>query len=454
MNALVAAGRRAEGLVGPAAVAAACVIAGVAASRGSLAIVVALVIVIAGVAAVAFGSEYVLVLLVASAPIGLEQATAGKRTLLPDLGGWGVSSLRLGILLAASLGLIALRGLTRRLNVEEFAYLGLVVYLTIALAVSPAVFEGVRFVAKIAVVLLAWLAFGWVVRRFGEDFVWKLLLGTLAFAIVADVAMLALGAGYQRGLDFANRFGGITGAPAAGSLCVGLLALVALYRWLERRQKLALALYLAAWVPIFASLTRTSVVAFGAGSVLLTILLGRIGQAVAIVALLGVVTFTYTPLRERTAWGETSHSWKSIAHSIEVSGTANLNTGGRETLWKPLWRQWHEHPIAGSGTGASAKALAATTDDNVTQAHSDYLALLVNGGVIALALWLLALGGLFVRFAVARGAASVAAAGILVYLIAAITDNSIEMYANVGIPLALLIAVGLEAGRPLQGRQV
>lgn len=416
----------------------------IADNGGSPAIVLALLIAICGAVLFAVGTEYILLICVVTAPIGLEQVTGGERSLAPGLGGWAVSSLRLGLLLAATVGILAVKGLPRRPNVQEIAYAALVLYLTAALAVSPDVFNGVRFTAKIAVIGLAWFAFGWIVRRWSEELVWRLLLWTLAFAIAADVLMAALGLGYREGDDYAERFGGITGSPAAASLCVGVLAMPALYLWLRSRHKVALALYLLAWIPIFISLTRISIAAFIAGSVLMPILMGRARYAVIVLVLLGGLTLSYAPLRERTAWGASARSWDAIVQTIETSGTANLNTGGRENLWRPLWREWHEHPAFGSGTGASAEVLARSTNDAVTQAHSDYLALLVNGGVFALGLWLFALLGLVVRFVRRGGRACVAAAGIVMYLIAAITDNSIEMYAAVGIPLALLIALALE----------
>jgi O-antigen ligase len=426
-----------------------CVAAGVglAASQGSFALLVVLVIALVAVTAFAIGSEYVLLLLAVTAPIGLEQVTAGDRSLLPDLGGWAVSSLRLAVLLAAGLGILALRGIGRKLTGPELAYAGLIVYLGAALVLSPDVLEGVRFLAKVAIVFVAWLAFRSVVRRWGTEFVWKLLLATLAFTIVADLVLLAIGANYDFGSDGASRFGGITGAAAAGALSVGVLALAALYLWLRSGNRLALVLYLLAWIPIFASLTRIAIAAVLAASILLPILMGRTRQAVVITLALLIATLSYAPLRERTAWGDTASSWETIVASIESEGVANLNTGGRENLWEPLWEEWKAHPFFGSGTGASSEILARSTGDTITQAHSDYLALLVNGGIVALALWLLALVGLLVRFCRTGGAASVAAAGLLMYLIAAITDNAIEMYSAVGIPLALLIAVAFEAER-------
>ena len=174
-------------------------------------------------------------------------------------------------------------------------------------------------------------------------------------------------------------------------------------------------------------------------------------MAVAILA----VTFSFAPLRERMAWGQAAESWTSIYESYQQHGTANLNLEGRLILWKPLWEEFTEHPL-GSGPGASTEVLERATREHIiragpggvtTQAHSDYLALLVNGGVIALVLWLAALVGLFVRFARAGGASAIAAAGLVLYMTAAITDNSIEMYANVGIPLGAIIALAFVTAR-------
>jgi O-antigen ligase len=410
-----------------------------------------------GVVAFAIGTEYVLALLLVTAPIGLEQVTQNQRDLFPTLGGWAVSSLRLGVLLAAVFGLLALKGLPRTLTVSERVYLLLVAWLMLMLAVSPSLMDGIRFTAKVAALPCAWLGFEWVIRRFGSALVWRLLGWALVGTLVVDIALYVAGAELHGGPLGPERFGGIAGSPASGALSLALLSLVALYRWFVSRHVASLILYIAAWFFVFLSVTRIALLAFFISSLVLAALMKRRPQALLIAVVVLIPTFAYAPLRERMAWGQTAESWTSIYRSYQQQGTANLNLEGRLVLWQPLWDEFKQHPLTGSGTGASSEVLREASHkslstggpgaDIVMQAHSDYLALLTNGGVIALGLWLAALGGLLVRFARRSGPARIAAAGIVLYLIAAITDNAIEMYANVGIPLGAIIALSFAAAR-------
>ena len=422
-------------------------------------IVLALILTLV-LATMAIGTEYALAALLVTAPIGLEQITHNQRTILPAFGGFALSSFRLGALLAAVAGLLALKGLPRRLTTPERVYLVLVGWLALMLAVSPNLMEGLRFTAKVAALPAAWIGFEWMIRRFGTQSVWTLLRLALIGTIAVDVVLYAAGLEIHETPFSPERFGGIAGSPASGALSLALLALVALYRWFKWREWSSLILYMAAWVFVFLSVTRIALAAFFVASCVLAALMGRRQQALVIAIAILAVTFSYAPLRERMAWGDAARSWSDIYESYQQHGTANLNLEGRLVLWQPLWDEFTEHPLTGSGPGASTEVLnraaresiisGGPSADTTSQAHSDYLALLVNGGVIALGLWLAGLIGLIARFVRGTGAAPIAVAGLVLYLIAAITDNSIEMYANVGIPLGAIIALGFVTSRSEQ----
>ncbi len=427
--------------------------AAVAASGGAVPVTVILLAGIGALVTFAISAEVALAAVIVTSPYGLENLTGGDRPLLQSFGGWAVSSVRLGVLLLLGLAVLALRGLPRRLVFQEYVYLGLIAWISATLVFSPDLFAGGRFTAKLAVLLVAWLAFGWMVRSFGERFMWRLLLATLAAALLAAYALLATGLNFHHYPDAPSRFAGLA-EPASGALSLATLALAALFLWLRERHQVALILYLLAWVPILMSITRIAIFGFAIASLLLAILMGRRLQGMGIALCVTVVLFSFAPLRERMVFGNNAESWQTVAATVQNQGVEGLNTEGRTELWEVLSQEYHDHPIAGSGAGASEAVLRSSSASfsGVVQAHSDYMALLVNGGLIAIALWLLSLGGLAVRFARVRGAASPAAAAIVLYFLAAITDNAIEMYAYLGIPLAALIAIGLAADPGHEGR--
>jgi O-antigen ligase len=427
----VAAGIALSGLLG----------AGAAATEGSPAIAAAVAILIIATVTFVLAPEFLLVGLIVTAPIGLEQVTGGERSLLPSFGGFAVSSIRLGILILVGLALLAVRGMPRRFAFFEHLYLAAVVILLASLVISPDFFAGLRFTAKVAALLVAWLAFESVVRRFGEATVWRIVLWTLAVTLAVDYAIYLTGFGGIQG--DVSRFSGLAGGPSSSALSVAILALGALYVWFADGNRYALALYVGTWPLVFLSVTRIAIIAFIISSGLLSILMGRWRQAAVITLIFGIVAFSYAPLRDRMVYGRgSSTSWQSIFQNIRTNGVNGLNTEGRIQLWHPLWSDFRSHPILGGGAGSSEHVLTTFTGNpNNQQAHSDYLAVLVNGGVVVFGLWLVGLAGLAKRFSRRMVSAAPAAAGLVLFLLAGITDNAVEMYAPVGIPLALYVAI-------------
>ena len=105
----------------------------------------------------------------------------------------------------------------------------------------------------------------------------------------------------------------------------------------------------------------------------------RTGAAVigsAIVALVAV--FEYAPLHHRFFHGDTT--------SI---GGFTLNVTGRDALWSANWGWFKEKPWIGWGAGSSDTMTAALPGHNAGHPHNDYLRLLVDYGVVGLALWLI-----------------------------------------------------------------
>jgi O-antigen ligase len=410
-----------------------------AAADASIAAVGALIIGIGTVLTFLVSIEFLLMLILGTSPIGLEQLTTG-RNFFTSLGGFDVASLRIGILIVVGGTLLGTRGLPRKIVWQEKAYLILIGWLLVTLTFSPNIFGGLRYTAKVAVLLITWISFSWVIRKYGKTLVINILLLTLALQLLCDYALLGAGLGYLN-VGGAVRFGGLAAAPASAAMSVAVLGLVALYVWFDQRRYYALALYLLSWGPVVFSITRIAIGGFLIASVSLAVLMGRRRQAFTILFLIIVVTFSYAPLRERMAFGSASQSWQSVFSTVQSHGVSGINTEGRLKLWAPLMEQFKQDPVLGNGVGDSEVISSAITHEYIVQAHSDYLAMLVNGGLIAGLLWLISLGGLAVRFMRTRGLTSLAAAGIILYFTTAITDNAVEMYAELGIPLAMIIAL-------------
>jgi hypothetical protein len=425
------------------------IVLGLGASTGSIGIVVALAVLCAGAVAFALGADRLLILVLLTCPIGLEQVTSNKRSLLGSVGGWGVSSLRLALIIGAVTALLALRGLPGRLIAMEQVYILGLGWMVLTLSYSPDVLGGMRFISKMAVLLFAWLGFTWLTRIYGTERLWTLLLVTLGGTLAVDYALFLGGFGFL-GSTGVSRFAGIAGAPSSGAVSLGVFAVAALYRRFTTGSRLALALYVASAPLIFLSVTRIALAAFLIGSFVLAVRLGRHVQAIVTVALVLVVAVSYAPLRQRMAPSARTTSWTSIFHSVQANGFSGVNTEGRNKLWAALWAEFKRSPIVGSGAGDSERVVGQLTSDGIVQAHSDYLALLVNGGLVALALWAVSLGGLWLRLLRIGGAATPAAAALTMYFVVAITDNSIEMYANVGVPIAALIGLAPTAARRIR----
>lgn len=419
--------------------------AGLGSARASVPVAALAAVLIVGVAAYAVSTETIVAVLIVTCPLGLEQVTNNQRNILSSFGGFAVSSARLGIILGVAALLVMTRGLPRRLVWQERVYLLLPAFLVCTLAFSPDLFGGLRFTAKVLALPAAWIACGWLVRNRGERFVWGLLMAALALLLLSGYALLAVGLGYKTITGSPPRFAGIVGAAPAAAYCTGVLGLAALYRWLAAKERRALLLYAAAVVPLFLTLTRNGIAGFSVASVGLVVLMGRARYALVISAVLIAAVASYSPLRARMLSGGTSANWQTIIATVGAGDFQEVNTEGRLVLWAPLAAKFQQSPLIGSGVGASEAVLKTVTHDVTDQAHSDYLALAVNGGAVALVLWLLALGGLMIRFARIRGPAAPAAAALLLYLIAAVTDNAVEMYGPLGMPLAALIALGLAA---------
>ncbi|HUZ83472.1 MAG TPA: O-antigen ligase family protein [Gaiellales bacterium] len=103
------------------------------------------------------------------------------------------------------------------------------------------------------------------------------------------------------------------------------------------------------------------------------------GIAVAVVAVAVAAVFLIPPLHHRFFHGQTTNI-----------GGVSLNTTGRIVLWSANWDAFLKSPVIGHGPGHSDMLTAALLGHNAGHPHNDYLRLLVDYGVIGLAIWVIA----------------------------------------------------------------
>ena len=141
-----------------------------------------------------------------------------------------------------------------------------------------------------------------------------------------------------------------------------ILTILSLSRSALAAQFLIIALGYVGSVRDFRSLVRTLVVA----------------TVVLVVALSAV--FLYTPLRDRFFQGD-----------VQQVGGVSVNVMGRDAIWSDNWHWFQQKPIIGWGAGSSDRMTAALPPGfggaTVGHPHNDYLRILVDFGVIGLALW-------------------------------------------------------------------
>lgn len=152
------------------------------------------------------------------------------------------------------------------------------------------------------------------------------------------------------------------------------------------------------------------------------------------------------PIRERFMEGDTT---------LEIGGLA-INATGRTALWAALLESYESSPLIGKGAD-SAGALINARFPGLGQAHSDYLRIMHDHGLVGLVLWVA--GMLSLLFALARGwlqadergdpAAPVHLAAMLALIGVALgmaTDNPL-VYVFVMAPFGILVGTSLGAMR-------
>ncbi|WP_068151806.1 O-antigen ligase family protein [Rhodococcoides corynebacterioides] len=156
------------------------------------------------------------------------------------------------------------------------------------------------------------------------------------------------------------------------------------------------------------------------------------------VAVLYALVTYWAPLRDRFLEGD--------GGSI---GGLQINTSGREYFWGNLLRAYRENPELGGGIGEAERVMVRYTP-TINQPHNDYLRILVDTGLVGLALFVIGVALLAYRLwrlaflddTDHRELHVAALLVLLTFLVAAYTDNPI-VYPFVVYPMAAIIGCSL-----------
>lgn len=374
--------------------------------------------------------EYLLigVAIVAPIAIGPFSETAGSGLLR-------ASSLRLPVLLLASLIVLARR---RRIALPPsalVAYGTLVAYLSAGLPLSESSSEGLRYVLKLLVpfaIAAAVASMGADGQRFAKGASMVLLGVTLS----VDYGMLAFGRGYYGEPGAALRFGGISGSGPSTGFLLALLGVFALIIWLREGDRRALVLWGACFPILLATLTRTSIAAWLLGS-MVALGIARRRQLLLAVALgSGAAVIASGSLAARFL-SSGQGGWGGVLSSVQSRGLSGISTTGRSALWHLMIQKFKEAPVVGHGAGSPAVFVSDLTHGVLKQPHSEYLSLLVAGGFIGLGLWLLSWW--LVSREILRNENRIAISCLAVYALLASVDSPIENYAQGGLAIGLIV---------------
>jgi hypothetical protein len=139
----------------------------------------------------------------------------------------------------------------------------------------------------------------------------------------------------------------------------------------------------------------------------------------------------------------------SLRDVATLSG--NLNTAGRRELWPILIKQCSASPVTGLGAGSVSAVAPKLSGGILSHPHNDYLRVYCDGGWIGELLFVAFLLWAFVRSlrGALRGALSgpdralhmAAAQLVLAYAALAVTDNPMVYSGQLGIPLAIVLAL-------------
>lgn len=382
----------------------------------------------------------------AAGPLDLSFLTGGYKGLFEALGGFDMNGIRL-IVLVVGLGLLA--ATTPRLGREALARYGRIytvflLYATITLLYSLDPLNGLRFLFKLALPLLVFMA----VMSFARSREDLLRIGDWILAGAAVLALLitplyALTGGYEHDFLGNLRFRG----PAMVhqnpfSFYMVLMILLAYARYSVRGQARYLALCGAFGIWVVLGVTRIALLgalAGLAGAALFVLLAERNVRAVAWSAAIAVaITIPLVPAVLSRTFGYVPtpvELWYLAQNPMEMYHS--MHWLGREMIWPIVFGIFLQSPLFGLGIGSqTAVVLEYIPWDAGPIVHNEYLRLAMDTGLLGVALYVTAIlswgAGVLragrVRDPVVREFAIPALGGLCVWAVVAATDNAFDYY--------------------------
>lgn len=399
-----------------------------------------LVVLLFGLPLVAGRPEWVLAVVLAASVVAVGPFADGTGD-----GYFRLSSIRLPLLLVASAAVLLVgrdSPLPRR---AVLLYSGLLLFLAVGLPLSPDPPGGAEYLLKLCVPLAVAGAIASLGLR-GARFAEMLGLGVLGATLLVDYAMLAVGAGYYLpgGTD-ELRFGGLTGSGPSTGFVLSLLGVFSLVLWLSNNRLLPLSLWIASFPLLLATLTRSAIAAWLLGSLMALLIAKRLKLTAVFAVVATAVVLGNATLANRSIPGQEG-GWNAVIASIQERGVSGISTTGRANLWDEMILRFKEHPLAGDGLGAAQYYSKRITDGEVEQAHSEYLTLLVGGGLIALSLWMMT--WIVLARTVWRGGERLAVSAVIAYALLAAVDSPVENYAQGGAMVGIVLGWALARNEP------
>jgi O-antigen ligase len=405
----------------------------------------------------------------AMGPLDLSFLTGGYKGLFEALGGFDMNGIRL-VALVCGLGLMIMTSPTlgrEMLSKHGRIYTLFLVYAAITLAFSWDPLNGVRFLFKLALPLLIFVAVLGFARstrdlvRMGD---W-ILIGAAVLALIIT-PIYALTGGYE--YDFAGhlRFRGPGHAhqnPFAFYMVLMILAAYARFSVRGQARWLALCAVFGVWLV----LTVTRIALLGAlaglaGASLFVLIADRNYRAVAVSAGIALaVTIPLLPAVLSRTFGYVPtpvELWQLVQNPVEMYHS--MYWLGREMIWPIVFGAFLQSPIFGLGLGSQTAVVSVYIPAGGGQiVHNEYLRLALDTGIVGVGLYAAAIlawmAGVLragrVHHPAVREFAIPAVGGIFCWAVVAITDNAFDYYSAftqfIGFFCAAAIAAAVLARR-------
>lgn len=382
--------------------------------------------------------------MLALGPLDLSFLTGGYK----GLGGFDMNGIRLGAMVCG-LSLLVLthpRLARQALSPRGVIYTLFLIYASLTLAYSLDPLNGVRFLFKLALPFLVFVAVLGFARsradlvRLGN---W-VLLGALAVTLLIT-PIYALSGGYY--YDFLGhvRFSGPGAAhenPFSFYLVLVILLAYARYSVRGQLRYLGVCAVCAVWLALAVTRIALAGALVGlAGAGLFVLVADRNYRAALIsVGLAALVLVPLVPQVLSRTFGYVpgpAELWYLAQNPIELYHS--MHWLGRELIWPIVFGTFLQSPIFGWGIGSEQAVVTQyVPPEGGAMVHNEYLRLAVDTGLVGVALF----AGAIIAWAVAvlrasrvgdpvvREFAIPAVGGLCVWTVVAITDNAFDYYSS------------------------